>query len=383
MKHSSALLCSLASFAVSAAPAALAQGSAAAANPQPSVTQQLAEQLSGLLPQPVPLSEALDNAAVTVSAESNPHGFGGGLGLRGVRLGTGVLDAEAGNLGGSARYSQNLTLPLLGYVQAGSEAQWLWAGGSRFGADGVVAAGPLEVRLDGETFTAPLLLLRPLDTLSDPTPDPRGEGRNFNASLQTRVGAGSYLRLGREWGHWAGTYGEVELRPQRWKVTTENAEESADGGPILLALTDPAAGNPDLWAESGGTLTLHVGAETRERTGAGLRLGAGWENQTSRTTFSAVLGSHSEASLRWHGFDLLGTDSKVQLGVALSDAWQGNGDLGLQWDAALLLPVSETGEVQLRGSTGAAGTAVRAVLVMPLKNLAGKSAATAQDTVQP
>lgn len=373
MKRSSALLCSLALAALGTVPTTLAQGTAAT-DPQAPMTQQLAEQFSGLLPQPVPLNEALDNAAVTASAESRPNGLGGGLGLRGVRLGTGVLDAEAGNLGGSARYSQSLTLPLLGYVQAGSEAQWLWAGGSRFGGDGVVAAGPLELRLDGETFSAPLLLLRPLETLSDPTPDPRGEGRNFNASLQTRVGAGTYLRLGREWGHWAGTYGEVELRPQRWAM---------DGGPTLLALADPAAGNPDLWAESQGTLTLRLGAEYRQRTGAGLRLGAGWENQTSRTTLSAVLGGHSEAGLRWQGYDLLGERSEVQLGATVSDAWRENGEPGLQWDAGLLLPLSSAGEVQLRGSTGAAGTAMRAVLVVPLEGFTRKGDAAAEKTAQP
>ncbi|MDO4263675.1 MAG: hypothetical protein Q4C67_05705 [Deinococcus sp.] len=330
---------------------------AAQAAPQTS-----ANPAAGLLPQPVPLSQALDQAAVTVGAATTPAGTTPSLGLRGVRLGGGTLDTALTLRGGEARYTQDLTIPLLGYAEANTEAQWLWGagddrGGSRLAAGGVVAAGPVEVRLAGERFTAPLLLLRPLDTLDDPTPDPRSEGSNVTASLRSRLGPGTFITVGREWGHRAGTTADLELRPQRWSV---------EGGPAVLALVSPSDLNPELWAESQGTLTLRLGAE-QQAGGAGLRLGAGWEGQAASTELSAVLGDHSEAAARWRAYDLLGPESELTLGAALSDAWGSGGRLGAQWNAALLLPLPAGRELQLRGTAGAAGTAARAVVLLPLR----------------
>ncbi|MCY1702504.1 hypothetical protein [Deinococcus sp. SL84] len=317
-------------------------------------------------------SSALEGASVTLGAETGPAGTTPRLGLRGVRLGTGSLgngslslgtgnlDTSLSGQGGEVHYRHSLVLPLLGYAEAGTEAQWLWGagggrGGSRLAADGVLAAGPVEVRLTGERFSAPLLLLRPLDTLDDPMPDPRSKGSNVTAALRARVGTGTFVSVEREWGQWAGTAADLEVRPQRWSI---------DGGPAVLALVNPGDLNPEVWAESQGTLTLRLGAEQR-RGGAGLRLGAGWEGGTASTELSAVLGDHSEAAARWRAYDLLGPESELALGAALSDAW-GGGRLGTQWNAALLLPLPAGRELQLRGTAGAAGTAAQAVLLLPL-----------------
>lgn len=301
-------------------------------------------------------------AGLTVEAASNSAGTTPGLGLSGVRLGSGTLDAGLSLRGGEARYAQYRAIPLLGYAEAGAEVQWLWSksggqGAYRLAADGVLAAGPVEVRLSGEHFTAPLLLLRPLDTLSDPTPDPRPEGRNVSASLRGRVGPGTFIAVGREWGHRAGMTAELELRPQLWSV---------DGGPTALALVNPGDLNPELWAESQGTLTLRLGAEQRAA-GAGLRLGAGWDGPSSSTELSAVLGAHREAAVHWRAYDLLGQDSELELGAALSDAQHREAGLGAQWSAALLLPLESGQHLELRGSAGAAGTAARAVYLIPLR----------------
>lgn len=284
------------------------------------------------------------------------------LGLRGVRvpagsLGTGTLDARVGTRGVELHYRQALTLPPLGYAEAGAEAQTLWSGGGRAAGYGVVAAGSAELRLAGETFTAPLLLLRPLDTLDDPTPDPRAAGGSALVQGQVRVGPGASLRLGREWGAWAGSTIEAELRPQLWQL---------ESGPAVLALVSPADADPDLWADSRGTLTLRLGSEKRVRTGAGLRLGAAWADDRQSAELGAVLGGHQELTARWQGYDLLGPDSQVNLGLALSDAWAADGQsLGLQWQAGALVPLGG-GQLSVRGSTGAAGSGARVVYILPI-----------------
>ncbi|GHG08877.1 hypothetical protein GCM10017783_21860 [Deinococcus piscis] len=332
----------------------------------PAAQAQSPTDTADLSPQPVPLSQALDRAGVTVGVTASPAGTAPSLGLRGVRLGSGTLDTSLSLRGSEARYAQSLALPLIGYAEAGAEAQWLWGngdspGGHRLAASGVLAAGPVEVQLAGERFTAPLLLLRPLDTLNDPTPDPRSEGSNLTASLRGRLGPGTFVMVGHEWGHGAGMTADLELRPQLWSV---------DGGPAVLALVNPGDLNPELWAESQGTLTLRLGAEHRAA-GAGLRLGTGWDGPSSSTELSAVLGAHREAAVHWRAYDLLGQDSELDLGAALSDAWGSEGGLGTQWSAALLLPLEGEQRLELRGSAGAAGTAARAIYLLPLRPAPG------------
>lgn len=321
--------------------------------------------LALLAPQAGAQAEAPGNwlQGTQVSAEvgTGPAGVGVALGLRGVRLGGGALDFSVGSQDAALSYGQVLALPLLGYAETQTEAQWRWSGGSRLMTQGVLAAGPAELRLGAERFTAPLLRLTPLDTLNDPTPDLRVEGQRGNVSLRYRVQPATFVTLSREWEAGTVTAAEAEWRPQLWSV---------DGGGPVLARVDPRDLNPDSWAESLGTLRVRLGSEWRsaseDQTAPGLRAGLNWTAAAGgEAELAAILGTHSELTAGWLLYDVLGPESQLRLSAMLTDAWE-PGELTAQAGLTAAVPLDGRSELHFQGSAGGAGTAVRVVVLLPL-----------------
>lgn len=204
------------------------------------------------------------------------------IGLSELPLGPGQFSASLSNRAATVGYRQSLSLPPLGALDSQAELARPWSGGLRLSSSVGGGLGPVALQVRGETFSAPLSAIHPLDQWQETPRDLRPQGWNLNVDGRYRLDRRRIIGVGLETGGQTSVTADLELRP----TPPQPSENDEDTSPAPLNLSYRAglrAGQNIFGVTAGLTLSSEQGLEWRTDALAGTRFGI-----TSRLTLPPV-----------------------------------------------------------------------------------------------